>query len=174
MFSQDELEEIHKIFEGFDTNGNGDLDAMELQIALQVLDLESTDEEVENLLKEVDLDNNNTVDFSEFVAICAKARFPRLGETTLGNLLITKAILECPGTLHRHFTPAELAEVKEIFKGFDENGNGVLEIIELEIALQVLGVDVESTKIQELVKEVDQNDDGLVNFAEFAAMVARV
>ena len=55
----------------FDKDGDGTITAKELEIILKRLGQNPTDEELEEMIKEVDVDQNGTVDFSEFLTMMA-------------------------------------------------------------------------------------------------------
>jgi len=53
----------------------------------------------------------------------------------------------------------------------DTNGDGHIDATELASVLEMT-MEVEGAKLEELIKEVDSNNDGVLNFAEFrAAMI---
>ncbi|WCJ30546.1 Calcium-binding EF-hand family protein [Euphorbia peplus] len=63
--------------------------------------------------------------------------------------------------------------LEEAFKIFDENGNGFIEASELKRVLQCLGLDKgwDLNDIEKMMKVVDLNLDGKVDFHEFELMM---
>lgn len=61
----------------------------------------------------------------------------------------------------------------EAFKIFDEDGNGFIEAVELKRVLECLGLDNgwDMAEIEKMVKVVDLNLDGKVDFSEFELMM---
>ncbi|EEF34397.1 calcium binding protein/cast, putative [Ricinus communis] len=61
----------------------------------------------------------------------------------------------------------------EAFKIFDEDGNGYIEAAEVKRVLQCLGLDKgwDITDIEKMLKVVDLNMDGKVDFTEFESMM---
>lgn len=61
----------------------------------------------------------------------------------------------------------------EAFKIFDEDGNGFIEAVELKRVLDCLGLDCgwDMGEIEKMVKAVDLNFDGKVDFGEFELMM---
>ncbi|KAK9946723.1 hypothetical protein M0R45_012170 [Rubus argutus] len=61
----------------------------------------------------------------------------------------------------------------EAFKIFDEDGNGFIEAVELKRVLECLGLDNgwDMAEIEKMVKVVDLNLDGKVDFREFELMM---
>lgn len=63
--------------------------------------------------------------------------------------------------------------LKEAFKIFDENGNGFIEAVELKRVLECLGLDCGwgMDEIEKMLRVVDLNLDGKVDFGEFELMM---
>jgi len=68
-FSESEMTEMKAVFASFDKDGSGTIDARELQTALKNLKMYKSEEQVKSLIKEVDKNMNNTIEFSEFLDI---------------------------------------------------------------------------------------------------------
>jgi hypothetical protein len=63
-------------------------------------------------------------------------------------------------------------KIEAVFKEFDENNQGTVSDEEFAMALELLGVDVESPKIKQLMEEC--TDGGQVNFVRFLTSVQPV
>ncbi|KAF2302779.1 hypothetical protein GH714_008342 [Hevea brasiliensis] len=63
----------------------------------------------------------------------------------------------------------------EAFKIFDEDGNGYIEAVELKRVLQCLGLDKgwDMSDIEKMLKVVDLNLDGRIDFSEFELMMSQ-
>ncbi|KAG4195360.1 hypothetical protein ERO13_A06G107200v2 [Gossypium hirsutum] len=63
--------------------------------------------------------------------------------------------------------------LRQAFKIFDEDGNGFIDAVELKRVLQCLGLDNgwDMTQIEKMLKVVDLNLDGKVDFSEFELMM---
>ncbi|KAM2869015.1 hypothetical protein FF1_017002 [Malus domestica] len=63
--------------------------------------------------------------------------------------------------------------LREAFKIFDEDGNGFIEAVELKRVLECLGLGSgwEMDQVEKMVKVVDLNMDGKVDFREFELMM---
>lgn len=65
-------------------------------------------------------------------------------------------------------TQQELNQLAEQFKEFDKDGSGALSPDELKIALrEVQGVDYNEQEIKEIIKKIDIDGDGEINYSEF-------
>lgn len=64
-------------------------------------------------------------------------------------------------------TEEQIAEFKEAFSVFDENGDGVIDKEELGAMMSSLGLDRTSSELQDMINEADTNGDGLIDFPEF-------
>ena len=63
------LEEIRIAFDMFDENGDHTIDAKELKHIMITLGVESTNEEIIDIMKTVDKDGNGFIDLEEFIAL---------------------------------------------------------------------------------------------------------
>jgi calmodulin len=62
------LDEIREIFDHFDKDGNGTIEAVEFAALLQALGADMEDAEVAIGLEALDTDGNGRIDFDEFVS----------------------------------------------------------------------------------------------------------
>ncbi|XP_073111636.1 LOW QUALITY PROTEIN: probable calcium-binding protein CML18 [Elaeis guineensis] len=66
----------------------------------------------------------------------------------------------------------QLAELREIFRSFDRNNDGSLTQLELGSLLRSLGLKPSPDQLEALIQKADTNNNGLVEFSEFVALVA--
>ncbi|XP_065201055.1 calmodulin-A-like [Planococcus citri] len=67
--STDKDHELHEAFRVFDKNGDGFITADELKNVMCNLGEKLSDEEIDDMIKEADLNGDGKVDFTEFIAI---------------------------------------------------------------------------------------------------------
>ena len=66
-------------------------------------------------------------------------------------------------------------EIVQVFKDFDKNGNGVIEINEFEDLIKELGfTDTSKQDIETLFKDIDLNNDSTISFAEFLVLMKKM
>ncbi|GAB2220950.1 hypothetical protein Droror1_Dr00012110 [Drosera rotundifolia] len=66
----------------------------------------------------------------------------------------------------------QLSELRDIFFSFDRNHDGSLTQLELDCLLRALGLKPRTDDVETLVRKADTNSNGLIEFSEFAALVA--
>jgi len=76
-------------------------------------------------------------------------------------------------TLKYHLTPQEVAALKTEFDLLDLNKNGHVSTRELGKILSKLGREWTPEELADLIKQVDSDDDGFMEFDEFITMVKR-
>jgi len=143
--SAEQLAEFKEAFCLFDKDGDGRITSQELGIVMQSLGQHPTQEELEDMINEMDVDGNGTVDFDEFIMMMSK----KLSE------------------------PESEADIKEAFKVFDKDNNGFISASELRQVMINLGEKLTDEEINEMIREADNDDDGQVNYEEFVKMMMR-
>eukprot|EP00762_Andalucia_godoyi_P002862 ANDGO_04391.mRNA.1 Calmodulin-like protein len=63
------------------------------------------------------------------------------------------------------------ANISNLFREFDENGDGVISVDEFRNGLQSLGVHLPEDRFQVLVKKTDRDGDGEIDFGEFVQVM---
>lgn len=70
-------------------------------------------------------------------------------------------------------TPEEIADIKGAFLLFDRNGDGVISGTELEMVLRALGERPSASEMARIIRKVDRDRNGSIDFQEFLAFMAR-
>ena len=95
-----------------------------------------------DMINEVDIDGNGTIDFKEFLGIMVR----KMRESDSEEELI------------------------EVFKIFDKDGNGLISSDELLNVLVTLGEHITIEEVEDLIKEADLDGDGYINYDEFVKL----
>lgn len=69
-------------------------------------------------------------------------------------------------------TPEKIAEFRCLFDLFDEDGDGIINISDLGLVIQQLGHVPSKADLKQMIKEVDYNDKGYIEFNEFLHFMA--
>lgn len=65
------------------------------------------------------------------------------------------------------------AEIRKTFDLFDKDGDGKITTTEVRAMLTALGDDLTDDEVTEIVKDADENGDGVVSFEEFVAAMGK-
>lgn len=148
--------ELKQVFATFDKNSDGFITKQELKESLKNIRIFMSDAEVEEMVKKVDANGDGLIEFDEFCMLCESMHRRDQG---VGG--------EDGNGLSRD------EELKEAFDVFDKDKDGLISVEELGVVLCSLGLR-EGTKVEdckEMVKKVDRDGDGMVNFDEFKRMM---
>uniref|UniRef100_A0A7S3CXG6 EF-hand domain-containing protein n=2 Tax=Palpitomonas bilix TaxID=652834 RepID=A0A7S3CXG6_9EUKA len=115
---------------------------------METLGLKPSQEELDAMIKEIDIDGNGSIEFDEFVQVMSRKVQPS-------------------------YTPEE---VKSAFKVFETPGehhqSGYVSLTALEKALTTYGTEKLSAEdAQELLSQIDVDANGLVNYVEYVNMM---
>ena len=137
--SEDEIIEIKEAFDLFDANKNGSIDKEELTSALQTLGISAKNSTIKNMMKEMDKDKNNSIDFGEFIAMMNKKE-------------------------SNDNSKEELERVFQVLLREDQNK---INVNDLKMLINELDLDIKDQEIQEMIKRLDYDGDNHVSFDEF-------
>ncbi|MED6209342.1 hypothetical protein PIB30_053702 [Stylosanthes scabra] len=137
-------DEVRKIFNKFDKNGDGKISCSELKEMLLALGSKTSSDEVRRMMEEIDQNGDGYIDIKEF------------------------ADFHCTGT-----AADESKELRDAFDLYDLDKNGLISAAELHSVLKRLGEKCSLGDCRRMIKSVDADGDGNVNFEEFKKMMAR-
>lgn len=142
--SDDQIFEFKEAFQIFDKDGDGSITTNELGNVMRAFGQNPSEEEINLMIKEVDKDKNGTIDFREFLGLMVKE-------------------LEDENDNNENFL--------EIFRLIDEDKNGRLSPSELRYCMLRCGKKISKGQIDDMIKEVDVDDDGFIDYNEFAKIL---
>ncbi|XP_004627399.1 calcium-binding protein 4 [Octodon degus] len=155
MFGKDrelgpeELEELQAAFEEFDTDQDGYIGYRELGDCMRTLGYMPTEMELLEVSQHVKMRMGGFVDFEEFVELIG----PKLREETAHMLGVR--------------------ELRIAFREFDRDRDGRITVAELrQAAPALLGEPLEGTELDEMLRDIDLNGDGTIDFDEFVMMLS--
>ncbi len=70
-------------------------------------------------------------------------------------------------------TEEEISEFRDIFNLVDRDGGGSISNGELGELMETLGINATADEIAEMIKEIDEDSNGEIDFEEFVAVMSR-
>ncbi|XAR51466.1 hypothetical protein NMG60_11006099 [Bertholletia excelsa] len=138
------MDQVEKVFNKFDANGDGKISSAELKSVLGALGSEASPEEVQRTMELVDKDGDGFIDLKEFTD------FYRDG----GGGKQSKS-----------------KDLRDAFDLYDRDKNGLISASELHAVLKSLGEKCSLKDCSRMITSVDADGDGCVNFEEFKKMM---
>ncbi|KAM6255916.1 LOW QUALITY PROTEIN: calcium-binding protein 5-like [Spheniscus humboldti] len=143
----EEIEELKQAFREFDKDRDGYISYKDLGECMRTMGYMPTEMELIELSQQIS--TRGKVDFDDFV-----------------ELMGPKMLAETADMIG-------IKELRDAFREFDTNGDGQISTAELREAMcKLLGQQLNS-EVDEILKDVDLNGDGLVDFEEFVRMMSR-
>lgn len=149
------------------------------KMALRVIAESLSEEEIAGLkemFKMIDADNSGQITFEELKAGLKRAG-ANLKESEIYDLM-QAADVDNSGTIDYGEFIAAMLHLNKIeredhlfaaFNYFDKDGSGYITQDELQQACEEFGI--EDVRLEEMIKEIDQDNDGRIDYNEFVAMM---
>ncbi|CAM4764270.1 unnamed protein product [Rotaria magnacalcarata] len=147
--SPEELEELREAFRVFDQNGDGSITLSELRIVLDQMGLDPSEEELQDMIREVDADQSGSISFVEFVDMVKKAV-----DTNKNSREELFRAFQVFGS-DKYF---DERNIDEVFSGYPMII--IIIIIEKESILQATGDRPTDEDVLEMIAEADIDGDG--------------
>lgn len=141
------IDEVKKVFNRFDANGDGKISATELADVLQALGSSTTEEELKRMMEEIDTDRDGYISLDEFADFCR-------------------------GGINDQDVDGGAKELKDAFEMYDHDKNGLISASELHLVLNRLGEKCSVHDCSRMIGSVDCDGDGNVSFDEFKKMMS--
>lgn len=143
---------LDALFKKFDPekDGSGSLDCRLMYELLRSVDMELQYKEVEQLVRQIDLDGNGTVELDEFHFFFAKAK-DRAELKTMTKKLVKQD---------------DQAFVKELFKNFDSSGTGNMTESDLYELTEFMNMDLSRDECHVLLNTIDLDGNGTIEIDE--------
>lgn len=148
-YLQDE-DEVQKVFKRFDTNSDGKISGEELGGVMRALGSDTSRDEVNRMMQEIDTDKDGFISLEEFAAFCK-------GDSLYGSA-------DGGGD-------GGAKELRDAFDLYDQDHDGFISVKELHQILNRLGERCSEDDCATMIKSVDSDGDGRVNFDEFKKMM---
>lgn len=144
----EELDELQAAFAEFDTDRDGYIGYRELGACMRTVGYMPTEMELLEVSQQAKMRGGGRVDFEEFVELMG----PKLKEETAHMLGVR--------------------ELRIAFREFDRDRDGRITVAELrQAAPALLGEPLADQELDEMLRNVDLNGDGTVDFDEFVMML---
>ena len=142
--TKEQIADFREAFSLFDHDENGSISAIELGQVLSALGQTPSANELSDMINEVDVDGNGTVEFAEFV------------------ILMTNKVKE--------MTKEE--EITEAFNVLDKEKDSHISAKELKYFMRkVARIKLSSEEAEAMIEFADGDEDGLVTFDDFVQVV---
>jgi len=166
---------VKRVFTSADKAGRGYLSPEELYVCMVSSGLGLTHDEIMDVIEATDTDHNNMIDLEEFTPVCYELAL----EVAMREIKAQMAA-EAEGADDSRRKRAEdyllqqmsreelLAALAAVFEKADKDGSGFLDRAEFATCLQDTALGFSPDQIGFIIKATDANDDGSIDFQEFA------
>lgn len=150
QLTAEELQEYRDLFNAFDRRRTGSVTMADLLAVSQQLGLPSNQADLDKLLAHANVNaSQGHVDFDAFASLMSRSRARNAEEAKR----------------------REEHEMRQAFKVFDHDGNGLIDEKELTTTMKNLGEECTKSDIKAMIKAADKNGDGKIDYEEFIRMM---
>ncbi|CAB3368217.1 troponin C, isoallergen Bla g 6.0101-like [Cloeon dipterum] len=135
---------LKKAFDAFDREKAGFISTDMIGTIFEMLGIQISDDEVEEIISEVDADGSGQLEFEEFCLM--SSRFLGAEE-------------EDPEAMRQ--------ELREAFRLYDKEGNGYITTDVLKEIFRELDNKITADELEQMIEEIDSDGSGTVDFEEF-------
>ena len=141
--TEEEINQFRFFFDLFDKDSSGTITTKELGTLMRNLGQNPREEELKQLIREVDLNGDGTIDFKEFLCLMIK----KMDDTDIDK------------------------ELHETFNHFDMDRDGYITAHELRNGMSNIGEEYTPEEAEEMIKEGDLDNDGKIDYDEFMKII---
>lgn len=150
QLSAEELQEYRDLFHAFDRQHKGSVSIADLLAISQQLGLPNNQADLDKLLAHANVNaSEGQLDFDAFAGLMSRSRAKNAEEARR----------------------REDQEMRQAFRVFDLDGNGLIDEKELKTTMRNLGENVDKNDIKAMIKAADKNGDGKIDYGEFIRMM---
>ena len=144
--------ELQDKFLLFDVDGDKVINRKELGAVMRSFGENPTEDDLNDLMKELDADGSEVLEFKEFLDLMEKS-----------NRLDVM--------MKRKLKDQQVEEIKQKFLQFDDDQDGAIDIRELRNVIESLGQTPTEEELQALLDELDSDKTSLLEFPEFLILM---
>ena len=149
--SEAEIAKIKRQFLVLDEDGSGEISVDELTSILKDPKLKMSPEDVNEMMKDFDIDKNGTIDISEFLIL--------MSNKSHRNLVHRGIILR--------------TQIRKAFNELDLDGNGFITKKEFKSVMKKQKGKYTKEQLNAMLTEADKNGDGKIDYDEFVISMTR-
>eukprot|EP01083_Nonionella_stella_P050551 134448_1 len=143
-----EREEFRDAFKLFDKDGDGVITTDEIyEVFISLGFKKYSKKDVQKMVDAIDIDGNGTIDLDEFIVLLRQKKTGKYQKMTYED------------------------ELKQAFQIFDGDGSGTIDADELSTIMEALGEKLSKADVEFMIKSIDINSDGQIDFKEFKKMM---
>lgn len=149
----DDVVILRETFDAVDEAQIGSIGKEQLGKAMRILRIQFSEVELNEAVREIDLDGSGQIEWPEFLFL-----MDQFGSNF---------------SIENKFSQERLDEMREVFRMFDADNSGTLDINELRDVMHSIGLAPEDWEIRAMIAEVDGDNSGSIDWSEFLYLMSK-
>lgn len=175
----DELKVLFlQLFVEADADGSETLDINEFKNVLVMADLGLTEQEMNTLYAEADVNDDGEIEYHEFVPIAVdvvQGLYARMDAQNQKEAEEDEALAAAEDWMLHGMSAQELEAIMiDIFRKADTDGSGELSMAEFRQTLKEADLGLTRREVNALMMNVDKNQDGSISYEEFVPLCKEI
>ena len=165
---------LESVFASFDEDGSGEVDITEFRQAVEALGIKVTPKQLMLFRRDIDQDGDGHVSLKEFLL----ATRLRMKAQALEGHSDDPAVMALENAWSKLLcytmeNPAWKENVSQMFDTYDLDQSGDIDFDEFSTGIRVIGLDLDTEELEELLGDLDEDGGGSVSLDEFMCAVVQ-
>jgi len=171
-------QQLMTVFGEWDEDGGGEISKREFRRAIKGMGFDVAEEDVDKIFDEMDVDKSGSINYRELETLLRGGRMygsgyveVREGAAAAGTQRVQLGASEGVAEQLKAFLKANQARVIDLFRSWDDDGDGTISKKNFRRAMPILGLNVPRAEADALFDNFDLDGSGFISYQELEVLL---